>query len=146
MSPSSRSDAGGTKEKLRAYLAALPPESRRILKKVRETIRAAVPDAVDHFSYGMPGFKLDGRPLIWYAAWREHFSLYPMTEAIRLANAKELAGYEMSKGTIRFPWTKPPSSALVRRLARGRAARVKEVVGARRPAAKGRGGRQARAR
>ena len=145
MSPPAGSSAGGAEQKVRAYLAALSSDARRELKKVRELVRAAVPDAVEHFSYGIPGFKLEGRPLVWYAAFKGHFSLFPMTEAIRTAHAKEIEGYETSKGTIRFPWSDPPSPALVRRLVKARAAEARREAAAR-PAPAKSGARRARAR
>src|SRR4029077_1804160 len=58
-----------------AYLAALPPEARRRLQQIRAIIRASAPGAVEHFSYRMPGFRLDGKTLIWYAAFKHHTSL-----------------------------------------------------------------------
>ena len=126
--PSSSSSADKIKEakaKSRAYLAALPPHSRGGLRKVSSLIRAAAPGATDAFSYGIPGFRLDGQPLFWYAAWAHHWSLYPMTASLKRALGDALKGYEMSKGTIRFSLSEPMPTALVRRLVKARVAEIR---------------------
>jgi uncharacterized protein YdhG (YjbR/CyaY superfamily) len=111
--------------KRRDYLASLPPAVRVRMKAIRDMVRVIAPDAVEVFSYGIPGFKLDGKPLVWYAAFTHHTSLYPMTASIRKAHAAALKGYKMSTGTVQFSLDKPLPAALVRRLVKARLAELR---------------------
>jgi uncharacterized protein YdhG (YjbR/CyaY superfamily) len=111
--------------KRRAYLASLPPAVRTRMKTIRDLVRDLAPDAVEVFSYGIPGFKLDGKPLVWYAAFARHTSLYPMTASIRKAHAAALKDYKTSTGTVQFPLDEPLPVALVKRLVRARLAELR---------------------
>jgi uncharacterized protein YdhG (YjbR/CyaY superfamily) len=112
--------------RIRAYLAAQPPATRRALRQIRAAIRSAVPQAVDAFSYGIPGFRFDERPLVWYAGWANHCSVYPLTAGMRASNAAALASYRTAKGTVRFPLDRPLPLALIKRLAKARAAEIRQ--------------------
>jgi uncharacterized protein YdhG (YjbR/CyaY superfamily) len=111
--------------KRKAYLASFPPAVRARLKAIRDMVRAIAPDALEVYSYGIPGFKLDGKPLVWYAAFARHTSLYPMTASIRKAHAAALKDYKMSTGTVQFPLDKPLPTALVKRLIKARVAELR---------------------
>ena len=123
--PAKSSTGAETSAKIKSYLASVPPEARKALQQLRAAVHAAAPDAAESFSYGIPGFRLDGRPLVWCAAWRAHTSLYPITPALLRRHRLDVGGYETSKGTVRFPLASPIPSALVKRLVRARVAEVR---------------------
>jgi len=103
------------------YIASKPNEVRVTLKRVRSTIRKAVPAADEVISYQIPTYKLNGVPVLYFAGWKQHYSLYPASEALVAAFKEELARYELSKGTIRFPLSEPVPVSLIERIAKFRA-------------------------
>lgn len=111
---------------IRAYLAAQPPRTRVVLKKMREAVLSTVPAGVEAFSYRIPAVKLDGKALVWYAGFTNHTSLFPIGDAIRARFAAELEDYETSKGTVRFPLDKALPVALVKKLVKARIAEVRK--------------------
>lgn len=108
------------------YIAAQPENAQRVLQRVRNIIRKAVPGAEETISYGIPAYKLHGTPVLFLAGWRQHYSLYPGTGKFVAAIKDDLARFQVSKGTIRFPLSEPVRVKLIERIARLRA---KEVAG-----------------
>jgi uncharacterized protein YdhG (YjbR/CyaY superfamily) len=103
------------------YLASQPAAVRRVLQRVRGAIREALPGADETISYQIPAYKLQGRAVLYFAGWKQHYSLYPATGGVAEAFSDELASYELSKGTIRFPLSQAVPVKLIARIAKFRA-------------------------
>ena len=119
------------------YIATKPETVQAILERVRGTIRKAVPRAEEVISYQIPAYKLDGGTVIFFAGWKEHYSIYPSTAPLLAAFKQELAPYEVNgKGTIRFPRDKAVPMRLIASLAKFRANEVAERLTAKTAARK----------
>jgi uncharacterized protein YdhG (YjbR/CyaY superfamily) len=105
-------------------VASLPPALRRNFQQLRRVIRAAAPGAAEGISYGIPAFRQDGRLLVWCAAFKEHLSLFPGADVVRV-HAAALKGYSTSKGTIRFLQDEKLPAGLIARLVRARIAELR---------------------
>jgi uncharacterized protein YdhG (YjbR/CyaY superfamily) len=119
------------------YLAGVTPDQRAALEKIRKAIQAAAPDAEEGISYGLASFRLGGRPLVAFGAAAGHCSFFPMSGTTVAAHKKELAGYDTSKGTIRFPADKPLPATLVRKLVKARIAETRAKAGPKKSAKPG---------
>ena len=107
-----------------AYLEGLPSEPRAALQELRETIAAAAPDADEGITYGMPGFLLGGRGFVGYMAFKDHYSLFPMSPAAIDAHREELGALVTGKGTVSFAYGKPLPVRLVKELVKTRLTEV----------------------
>ena len=123
-SSSGRKSKGHAPDSVDTYLASVPADRRAALQKLRTAIRAAAPRAEEGSSYGLPAFRLDGRPLVCFSASANHCSFFPMSPAVIKANAAALKNYATSKGTIRFTAERPLPSGLVRRIVKARLAEL----------------------
>ena len=112
------------------YLSRVSDAQRTALERLRTTIRRTIPSAEECISYGMPGFRYDGKVLLWIGATATHCALYPGGVVDQLE--ADLAGYETSKGTIRFQPERPLPAALVRRIIKLRIAQNAAKATARR--------------
>ncbi len=102
------------------YLAAQPEAVQTVLQRVRRVIHEAVPGGDEVISYQIPAYKLRGYPILHFAGWKQHYSLYPAHDLLPEFK-KDLAPYEVSKGTIRFPLSQPVPVKFIERIAKFRA-------------------------
>ena len=94
------------------------------IESVLRTVLKAVPEAVEGIGYRMPGYKLKGKPMLYFAGFKEHYSLFAASGVFFSALEDELRGYELRKGTVHFPLTKPVPVKLISRIATLRAAGI----------------------
>jgi uncharacterized protein YdhG (YjbR/CyaY superfamily) len=106
------------------YIAAQPKAVQGILGRVRSIIRKALPAAEEVISYKIPTYKVNGRAVLYFAVWKQHYSLYAATKSVVAAFQDELASYRIHKGTIRFPLSQPVPVKLIGRIAKFRAKEV----------------------
>ena len=103
------------------YLALQPEQARHVLSSLRRIIRRALPHAEEVISYKIPAYKIQGTVVLYFAGWKQHYSLYPAGPRLVQAFKTELARYQLSKGTIRFPLSEPIPGKLIERIAKFRA-------------------------
>jgi len=97
------------------YISSQPEEWRELLQKVRVTILKAAPGAAESISYAMPGFKLNGKPLVYFALNKNHLGFYA-TPSANIAFSEELKDFRSSKGAVQFPLDKPVPYDLIRKM------------------------------
>lgn len=113
-----------TPSKVDDYLSRVPGDMRAALNALRETIAAAAPEATEAISYQMPAFKYRGRPLVGFAAFKDHCSFFPMSPQVLDDLSEELGSFRTSKGTVQFSADKPIPSRLVKKMVK---ARIQEI-------------------
>lgn len=103
------------------YIATQPEAVRPKLEQLRITISKAVPEAVECIGYGMPGYKLHGKPMLYFAGFKQHYSLFAASGTFLATLGNELKGYELRKGTIHFQFDEAVPVKLISRIAKLRA-------------------------
>jgi len=107
-------------EEVDRYLEALEEPKRGTLEALRRSILEVVPEAEQVISYGMPAFKVEGRTVAGFAAFKHHLSYLPHSGSVLATLADDVAAYETSKGSLRFAVDKPLPRQLVKKLVRAR--------------------------
>ena len=105
-----------SKHEVDAYLASLPEPKRSTLEELRQSILAVIPDAEQGMSYGVPAFRLQGKVVAGFAAFKNHLSYLPHSGSVFPELGDELAGYTTSSGALRFPVDEPLPKKLVEKL------------------------------
>jgi uncharacterized protein YdhG (YjbR/CyaY superfamily) len=109
------------------YLAKAPKEKQATLKKLRQTIMVAAPKASESLSYGIVGYKLQRKSVIYFGYWKAHYAIYGLGSRVTKAHAADLKAYLQSKGTIRFPADQPLPYRLVAKMVKARVAEIEKA-------------------
>lgn len=107
-------------EEIDRYLAGLDEPKRATLEALRRTILEIVPDAEQTISYRVPAFRVDGKTVAGFAAFKEHLSYLPFSGSVLRRLGADLDGYTMTKGALHFPVDRPLPKTLVEKLIRVR--------------------------
>ena len=105
------------------YIHGQPAHVQPHLVRIRAAIRRALPRAEEYISYNLPSYRLAGKPVIYFAAWKQHYSVYPVSAAL-IASLHPDVPHEVEKGTVRFPYTAPVPVRLIDGIVKLRAAEV----------------------
>jgi uncharacterized protein YdhG (YjbR/CyaY superfamily) len=115
------------------YIAAFPAAARNMMQQLRRIIRRTAADAEESISYGMPAYKLKGRPLVYFAGYGQHVGFYPTPSGIN-AFLEDMAAYKYSKGAVQFPLDQPLPETLVEQITAFRVQEVLEKAGSKKTA------------
>jgi len=99
------------------YIDGFPPETQKILQKIRKIIQKSAPEAVESLGYGMPAYKLNGKPLVYFAAFKNHIGFYATPNG-HAAFSQELSKYKQGKGSVQFPIDQPMPFELIEKIVR----------------------------
>lgn len=109
------------------YIKSFPEDVQKTLQQVRKTIKKAAPDAIEGFSYMMPAYKLNGKPLVYFAGYKNHIGLYA-TPSGHVAFAQELSKYKQGKGSVQFPLDEPVPLDLIKQIVKFRVLETKSKL------------------
>ncbi|WP_067563870.1 iron chaperone [Nocardia acidivorans] len=96
------------------YLAGFPAEVRQVLERVRATLREVLPEGTEDISYDVPAIRVGGKPVVYFAGWKKHISVYPVP-AGDAEYTRDIAEYQAGKGTLKFALDRPIPYELIGR-------------------------------
>ncbi|MXV49989.1 hypothetical protein GS399_03325 [Pedobacter sp. HMF7647] len=112
---------------MQEYFAEFPAEVQQLLERIRASIKAAVPEATETIGYGIPTFKLNGKNLVHFGAFKNHIGFYPTPDGIKEFE-QELSQYQNAKGSVQFPLSEPFPMDLILRMTEFRKKKLLEKV------------------